>query len=56
MDELDSIALDRTNQNDLREMGRATSAMLKGLDRIDDRVVLIATTNLFEHFDKEVIS
>jgi ATPases of the AAA+ class len=55
MDELDSIALDRTNQNDLREMGRATSAMLKGLDRIDDRVVLIATTNLFEHFDKALI-
>ena len=55
MDELDSIALDRTNQNDLREMGRATSAMLKGLDRIDNRVVLIATTNLFEYFDKALI-
>lgn len=55
MDEIDSIALDRTNQNDLREMGRATSAMLKGLDRVDDRVVLIATTNLYEHFDKALI-
>ena len=28
-DEIDALALDRTNQNDLREMGRATSAMLK---------------------------
>ena len=55
MDEIDSIALDRTNQNDLREMGRATSAMLKGLDRIDNRVVLIATTNLYEYFDKALI-
>lgn len=51
-DEIDAIALDRTNSNDIREMGRATSAMLKGLDNLDERIVLIATTNLFEHFDK----
>ena len=51
-DEIDAIALDRTNSNDIREMGRATSAMLKGLDNLDGRIVLIATTNLFEHFDK----
>lgn len=54
-DEIDAIALDRTNSNDLREMGRATSAMIKGLDRMSDKVVLIATTNLFEHFDKALI-
>ncbi len=30
-DELDIIALDRINQNDLREMGRGTSAFFKGL-------------------------
>lgn len=51
-DEIDAVALDRTNSNDLREMGRATSAMLKGMDYIDERIVLIATTNLFKHFDK----
>lgn len=51
-DEIDAVALDRTNSNDLREMGRATSAMLKGMDHIDERIVLIATTNLYEHFDK----
>ena len=51
-DEIDAVALDRTNSNDLREMGRATSAMLKGMDHIDDRIVLVATTNLYEHFDK----
>lgn len=55
MDEIDAIALDRTNPNDLREMGRATTAMLKGLDRIDERIVLVATTNLFEYFDKALI-
>lgn len=54
-DEIDSIAMDRTNSNDLREMGRATSTILKGIDRLDDRIVLIATTNLFEHFDKALI-
>lgn len=54
-DEIDAIALDRTNSNDLREMGRATSTILKCLDSLDERVVLIATTNLFKHFDKALI-
>jgi SpoVK/Ycf46/Vps4 family AAA+-type ATPase len=54
-DEIDSIALDRTNKNDLREMGRATSAILKKLEQLDERIVLIATTNLFEYFDKALI-
>lgn len=54
-DEIDSIALDRTNSNDLREMGRATTSVLKGLDEIDDRIVMIATTNLYKYFDKALI-
>jgi AAA+ superfamily predicted ATPase len=54
-DEIDALALDRTNQNDLREMGRATSAMLKGFDRMNENVVLVATTNLYEHFDKALV-
>lgn len=54
-DELDSIALDRTNTNDLREMGRATSAVLKGLDTLNNRIVLLATTNLFASFDRALI-
>ena len=54
-DEIDALALDRTNQNDLREMGRATSAMLKEFDRMNEKVVLIATTNLYQHFDKALI-
>ena len=36
-------------------MGRATSSMLKGMDYMDERVVLVATTNLYEHFDKALI-
>ncbi|WFF74444.1 ATP-binding protein [Proteiniclasticum sp. QWL-01] len=55
LDELDAIAIDRINSNDLREMGRATSAVLKGLDGLSDQVMLIATTNLFRSFDKALI-
>ncbi len=51
-DEIDSIAIDRINSNDLREMGRATSAVLKGLDHLNNNVILIATTNLYKAFDK----
>lgn len=54
-DEIDAIALDRTNCNDLREMGRTTSELLKLLDHMDDDVVLVATTNLFSYFDKALI-
>ena len=54
-DEVDAIALDRTNSNDLREMGRATSSVLKGLDSLNELIVLIATTNLFCSFDKALI-
>ncbi len=51
-DEIDAIAMDRVNSNDLREMGRVTSSVLKGLDRLSDSVVLVATTNLYNRFDK----
>ena len=54
-DEIDAIAIDRINSNDLREMGRATSSVLKGLDNLNDKVVLIATTNLYRAFDKALI-
>ena len=53
-DEIDSIVLDRVNQNDLREMGRVTSAFLKELDNLDSDIILIATTNLFDSLDKAV--
>lgn len=54
-DEIDAIAIDRINSNDLREMGRATSSVLKGLDRLSEDIVLIATTNLYGAFDKALI-
>lgn len=50
-DEIDALALDRINSNDIREMGRVTSSVLKGLDSLNDAVVLIATTNLYSKFD-----
>lgn len=54
-DEIDSLVLDRINSNDLREMGRVTSVFLRELDELNDRIVLIATTNLFKNFDKAII-
>lgn len=51
-DEFDSIAMDRINSNDLREMGRATSQILKEFDNLSSQVLLIATTNLFSNFEK----
>lgn len=54
-DEIDALALDRMNNNDLREMGRATSTLLKELDKVNDKIVLIATTNLYKSFDKALI-
>jgi len=57
-DEIDVIALDRININDVREMGRATSTILRELDRLTDlnkEIVIIATTNLYSNFDKALI-
>lgn len=54
-DEIDALALDRTDSKDLREMGRATTAVLKGLESLNDKILLIATTNLYNHFDKALV-
>ena len=57
-DEIDVIALDRISSNDVREMGRVTSTILRELDRLSDlnkEIVIIATTNLFKNFDKALI-
>jgi Cdc6-like AAA superfamily ATPase len=54
-DELDAIALDRVNTHDIREMGRATSSMLKAFDELNDEVVIIGTTNLYKEFDRAFV-
>ncbi len=54
-DEIDSLVLDRVNKNDLREMGRVTSVFLKELDSLNENIIIIATTNLFDSFDKALI-
>ncbi len=55
LDEIDALVLDRVNGNDLREMGRVTSTFIKELDRLNENVVIIATTNLFSNFDKAIV-
>ena len=54
-DEIDALALDRTDSKDIREMGRATTSVLKGLEGLNKNILLIATTNLYNHFDKALI-
>ena len=54
-DEIDALAMDRTNSNDLREMGRVTSTLLKCFDKLNEEIVIIATTNLFVNFDKALV-
>ena len=54
-DEIDALVLDRINKNDLSEMGRVTSVFLKSLDRINDNIPIIATTNLIANFDKAIL-
>ncbi|NEN75732.1 AAA family ATPase [Pelistega sp. NLN82] len=54
-DEIDALALDRIDSKDLREMGRATTSVLKGLDELNNKTLLIATTNLYKHFDKALV-
>ena len=54
-DEIDALVLDRISQNDLREMGRVTSLFLKELDALNDKVAIIATTNLYPNLDKALI-
>ena len=51
-DELDALVLNRSSTNDLREMSRVTSTFLRELDTLSDQIIVIATTNLFENFDK----
>lgn len=57
-DEIDVIALDRINQNDVREMGRVTSTVLRELDRVTELnrdLIIISTTNLYKNFDKALL-
>lgn len=54
-DEIDILALDRLNSNDLREMGRATSFIMKELDKLLPKVKLFATTNLHKSLDKALL-
>ena len=54
-DEIDALAMNRIADNDLREMGRATSALLKGFDSLNNQIVIIATTNLYSKFDRALI-
>ena len=54
-DEMDALAMGRLDSHDLREMGRVTSAVLKGFDNLIPSVLIVATTNLLDNFDKALL-
>ena len=54
-DEIDGLALTRTDGNDIREMGRATTAFIRGMDKLNPSVVIFATTNLGEKIDDALL-
>ena len=54
-DEIDALALDRINNHDLREMGRATSTLLKEIDKLASKAIVFATTNLYKVIDKALM-
>lgn len=54
-DELDALVLNRTSNNDLREMARVTSTFLREMDGLSEQIIIIATTNLYEEFDKALL-
>ena len=57
-DEIDVIALNRIDSSDVREMGRATSLILKEFDKLTNlnkKIIIIATTNLYKNFDKALL-
>lgn len=51
-DELDSIAMNRIDNNDVREMGRVTSTFLKEFEKLNENIIIFGTTNLKDNFDK----
>lgn len=54
-DEIDALALDRIDSHDVREMGRATSALLHQMEELSEQVIVFATTNLFAKFDRAFV-
>ena len=54
-DELDALVMNRICSNDLREMGRVTSTFLKELEKVTDKIMVIATTNLLDSLDKALL-
>ena len=50
-DEIDGLSLTSTDNNDIREMGRATTAFIRGMDNLATDIIIFATTNLGEKID-----
>lgn len=54
-DEIDAIASNRSDQNEIKEMGRVTSTLLKEFDFLNEDVLIFATTNLSKYLDSALL-
>lgn len=54
-DEIDAISSNRLDQNEIKEMGRVTSTLLKEFDFLNDEALIFATTNLSQFMDSALL-
>lgn len=54
-DEIDTVGLARGQKDDVGEMDRITISLMQWLDRLQNNVILIGTTNRFEALDTALI-
>ena len=50
-DEIDAIGVERGDHHDVSEMSRVVIALMQGLDRLPNHVIVIGTTNRFDRID-----
>ncbi|UUM24556.1 ATP-binding protein [Mycoplasma sp. 3686d] len=55
IDGLDVLTRECKNQNDIDKIRKITNSFHKMLDELNEQVLLIATTNLYEQFDKDLL-
>ncbi len=55
IDELDGIVTNRNDSNDIAEMSRLLITLMKMLDELDERTIVIGVTNLKEKIDSALL-
>lgn len=54
-DEIDAVGMARGQKNDVGEMNRIVIALMQEMDRLQNKVIIIGTTNRFDRLDPALI-